>query len=120
VVLEPDPQTDPEAGERLFRQLRADLRELDVESVSEVLATPAPANAKAGDAVTVGAVIVALSASGGVFTSVIVALQDWLGRHSGRHRISVTVDGDTIELDRASAEQQRALVDAFVRRHVPE
>jgi hypothetical protein len=29
----------------------------------------------------------------------------------------VTIDGDTIELERASATQQQELLDAFVRRH---
>jgi hypothetical protein len=33
LVLKPDPELDPEAGERLIRQLRAELAELDIESV---------------------------------------------------------------------------------------
>ena len=52
-----------------------------------------------------------------MFIGLIETLRDWLGRHSGRHRISVTIDGDTIELERATAGQQRELVDAYVRRH---
>jgi hypothetical protein len=107
------------AAERLLRQLRSELRELDVESVTTEPGGPAPDDAK-GDALTAGALIVALSASGGVFVSLITTLQDWLGRHSGRHRISVTIDGDTIELERARPEQQRALVEAFVLRHSQE
>lgn len=59
----------------------------------------------------------AFSASGGVFTTLIGTLRDWLGRQSGRHRISVTIDGDTIELERASVAQQQQLLDAYVRRH---
>jgi hypothetical protein len=31
--------------------------------------------------------------------------------------VSVTIDGDTIELERAAPEQKQALVDAFVTRH---
>jgi hypothetical protein len=61
--------------------------------------------------------VVAFSASGGVFTTLVGTLRDWLDRQSGRHRISVTIDGDTIELDRASAAQRQQLLDAFVRRH---
>jgi uncharacterized caspase-like protein len=38
-------------------------------------------------------------------------LRDWLDRQSGRHRISVTIDGDTIELDRASAAQRQELLE---------
>ena len=117
LVLEPDPELDPEACERLTRQLRTELVELDVESVVPAMGGTAPDGAKGTDPVTLGAVIVALSASGGVFTGLIETLRDWLGRHAGRHRISVTIDGDTIELERATAGQQRDLVDAYVRRH---
>ena len=117
LVLEPDPELDPEACERLTRQLRSELAELDVESVVPAMGGTAPDGAKGTDPVTLGAVIVALSASGGVFTGLIETLRDWLGRHAGRHRISVTIDGDTIELERATAGQQRDLVDAYVRRH---
>jgi hypothetical protein len=117
LVLEPDPGLDPDACERLTRQLRTELVELDVESVVPAMGGTAPDGAKGTDPVTLGAVIVALSASGGVFTGLIETLRDWLGRHAGRHRISVTIDGDTIELERATAGQQRDLVDAYVRRH---
>ncbi|MGH3931105.1 MAG: effector-associated constant component EACC1, partial [Pseudonocardiaceae bacterium] len=117
LVLEPDPELDPEAGERLTRQLRGELAELDIESIGPAADGTAPDGAKGIDPVTLGAVIVALSASGGIFTTVIETLRDWLGRHSRRHRISVTIDGDTIELERATAGQQRELVDAYVRRH---
>ena len=117
LVLEPDPELDPEACERLTRWLRSELAELDVESVGLAAGGTVPDGAKGTDPVTVGAVIVALSASGGVFTGLIETLRDWLGRHAGRHRISVTIDGDTIELERATAGQQRELVDAYVRRH---
>ena len=115
--LRPGPESDAEDAERLGRQLRAELSELDVDSIDSVAGQPLPEGAKGADPVTIGAVIVALSASGGVFTALIETLRDWLGRRSGGHRISVTIDGDTIELDNASVEQQRDVVDAFVRRH---
>lgn len=117
LVLKPDPGLDEEAVDRLTRQLRAELAELDVESVAPVTGGAAPEGAKSADPVTVGALIVALSASGGVFASLVETVREWLGRHAGRHRISVTIDGDTIELERASAGQQRELVDAYIRRH---
>jgi hypothetical protein len=117
LVLEPDPEVDREVHERLTRQVRAEIAELDIESVSTLAAETAPAGAKGADPVTLGALVVALSASGGVFTALIETLRDWLGRHTGRHRISVTIGGDTIELDRASSAQQRQLVEAYLRRH---
>ncbi len=119
LVLTPDPELelDSEAGERLTRQLRAELAELDVESADLAVGGIAPEGAKGTDPVTVGAIIVALSASGGVFTALIETVRDWLGRHGRRHRISVTIDGDTLELERATIGQQRELVDAYLRRH---
>ena len=117
LVVEPDSELDPEAGERLVRQLLAELAELEVNSVAPATGGTAPDGAKGADAVTLGAIVVALSASGGVFTALIETLRDWLGRQHRRHRISVTIDGDTIELERASAGQQQVLLDAYIRRH---
>ncbi|WP_326958788.1 effector-associated constant component EACC1 [Amycolatopsis sp. NBC_01286] len=117
LVVRPDAESDPDVAERLARQLRAELVELDVESTALVTDGASPDGAKGADAVTLGALVMALSASGGAFTALIGTLRDWLSRHSARHRIVMTVDGDTIELERASAEQRQALVDAYVRRH---
>jgi hypothetical protein len=117
LVVVPDADVEPEEGERLTRQLRTELAELDVESIGWAAGDVVPAGAKGSDAVTLGAIVVALSASGGVFTALIETVRDWLGRQSGRHRVSVTIDGDTIELERASADQQRDIVDAYLRRH---
>lgn len=61
----------------------------------------APEGAKAADPVTLGPIVVALSASGGMFTSVIETLRDWLGRSTGWHRIA-----GTIELERVTAEHR--------------
>jgi len=117
LLLAPDPETDPEAGERLARQLRAEIAELDIESVHTAPGGMAPDSAKGADAITVGAIVVALSASGGVFTALIETVRDWLERTSARHRVSLTVDGDTIELERASAAERRDLSDSYIRRH---
>ncbi|MFE9602716.1 hypothetical protein [Streptomyces hokutonensis] len=118
--LAPDGAADQEEAERFVGRLRAELRGLDFDAL-RVHASPSgdvpPEGAKAVDPVTVGAVVLALSASGGVLPTLVETLRDWLGRQSARHRVSVTIDGDTIELERASADERRELVDAFVRRH---
>jgi hypothetical protein len=97
--------------------LRAELAELDVESVAPRWVKPLRMVRRVPTRWRFGAIVVALSASGGVFTALIETLRDWLGRQSRRHRISVTIDVDTIELERASAGQQQALLDAYIRRH---
>lgn len=117
VVVVADTESDDEEADRLARRLRSELAELDTESVTMATGGEAPPGAKGVDAATVGAIVVALSASGGVFPTMIETIRDWLGRQSGRHRVAVTIDGDTIELQSATAAQQRALVDAYVQRH---
>ncbi|MFE9427165.1 hypothetical protein ACFYNO_29830 [Kitasatospora sp. NPDC006697] len=115
--LDLDPELDPETQDRLARRLRSEIAELDVDSADFSPTGPAPDGAKGTDPVTLGAIVVALSASGGVFTALIDVLRDWLGSSSSRHRISVTIDGDTIELEHASATEQRELIQAYIRRH---
>lgn len=117
VVLTPDDDSDQEEFDRLFRRLRTELTELDVDSIEPVVAESAPRGAKSADPVTIGAVVVALSATGGVFTTLVDTLRDWLNRNTGRHRIALTIDGDTIEIDSATAAEQRALIDAYIDRH---
>ncbi|WIM99577.1 hypothetical protein ACTOB_003235 [Actinoplanes oblitus] len=117
LVVEPDPEFGAEAADRLVRRLRSEVDDLDVDSVRPAPAGAVPDGAKGADPVTVGALVVAMSASGGVFTSLIGTLGAWLERQSARHRITVTVDGDTITLERATAVERKALVDAYLRRH---
>lgn len=117
LVVEPQDESDPDVADRLARRLRAEVAELDIESVALADGT-VPELAKGADAVTIGALVVALSASGGVFTALIETVRDWLSRQSARHKISVTIDGDTIELERAASEQKQALIEAYIARHV--
>ncbi len=112
----PDPGVDPEVAEKVTRQLRAEIGDLAWESLETVPGPPAPPNAK-GDPVTVGAILLGLSASGGVLPALIGTVRDWLSRQSGKHRVAITIDGDTIELGRATADEQRQLVETFVRHH---
>ena len=43
-------------------------------------------------------------------------LQSWLTRHE-RHRVTVEINGDKLELAGVTAEQQQRLIDAWVSRH---
>ena len=118
IELPVDPEADEQQQERLARRLRAELADLDLDvAVGPAAAGSAPEGAKGADPVTLAAIVVAMSASGGVFTAVIETIKDWLARQSGRHRIRVTIDGDSIELAKVTREQRQDLVDAFVRRH---
>jgi Effector Associated Constant Component 1 len=118
IQIRPDEGLDDETLDRLTRRLRAELAEVEgVDSSALAGQDQTLEGAKAGDPVTLGAIVVTLGASGGVFAGLIGAVRDWLGRTTGRHRISVTIDGDTIELEQATLDQQQELLDAFVLRH---
>jgi hypothetical protein len=118
VVLEPGPDTDPEDAERLGRQLRDELRDLDVDDVTTVEGGPPPPGSK-GAAALLTEWLVTLSGGGGVFVSVIGTIKAWLGGRAGAHKVTVTIDGDTLELSSATPEERAQLVESFVRRHQP-
>ena len=118
VVLEPDPDTDPEDRERLGRQLRNELRDLDVDQVASVDAGPAPPGSK-GAGMALSEWLVTLSGGGGVFVTVIGTIKAWLGNRAGAHKVTVTIDGDTLELSNATDAERAELVETFVRRHQP-
>ena len=115
VMLEPESGVDDEERDRLARQLRTELTELDIESVTSIGGDRAPFGSKGAD--TWGNLLVTLSASGGVFTTVLVTVQEWLRRHRGEHQVKLIMDGDTLELSAASTGQQAELVRAFMDKH---
>ena len=63
--------------------------------------------------------LVTLSGGGGVVAPVIGTIKAWLARGAGAHKVTVTIDGDTLELGRATDAERAEIVDAFVRRHQP-
>jgi hypothetical protein len=119
VALEPETGVEPEDAERLGRQLRDELRALDVEDVTAVAGGPPPAGAKGGVAGSLTELLVTLSGGGGVIVTVLATLKDWLSRRTGGHKITVTIDGDTLELSSATPAEREELVETFVRRHQP-
>ena len=119
VALEPEAGADAEETDLLGRSLRRELRALDVDEVTPVPAGAAPHGSKGIDAASATELLVTLSASGGVFAMVVGTVKDWLARRSGHHKITLSIDGDTLQLDSASPEERVELIDTFVRRHQP-
>lgn len=116
IVLELEPDADAEEIEQLGRQLRNRLRELDVGEVQPAPASETPDGAK-GAAVDWGSLLLTLSAAGGVFTSVITLARDWLKGRATAKRLKITVENDTIELERATTVEREQLINAWVKRH---
>jgi Effector Associated Constant Component 1 len=119
VMIEPDPEAGPEDAERMTRQLRDELRELDLDVVIPRSSEESPPHAKGGG-IDWGTLLVTLSATGGVFTVMIATIQQWLDQRRLARGITMTIDGDTITLNRASEQQRDELVRMWVRRHSEE
>jgi hypothetical protein len=114
---DPEPGADPERVERSSRQLRAELRALDVDDVTVGSSATAPPGTKGVEAGSLGELLVTMSASGGVLATVVATVRDWLARREDAATVKLTIDGDTLELGRASADERSALIRAFIQSH---
>jgi hypothetical protein len=103
--------SDAEELDRLMRQLRSQLAELDVDAVEPISGGPAPEGTKALDWVIVGGLLV--RAGPAALSAVARTVQAWVARDARR---SVTLRrGDReLVLAAATAEQQERLVEAFL------
>lgn len=105
----------------LTRQLRDELRQLDVRDVR-----PAPSGAQAPpdsrglDVATVGQLLVGLVGSQGL-VGVLSAVLDWLGRGREAPRtVRLEFSGDVLELSGATSDEQDRLVAMFLSKHAGE
>ncbi len=111
VTLEGAPDSDPVELDELTIQLRAALLELDVDRVEPVRVDETPEGSKPGDAVAVGVLAITLSPI--ALRGVLRLLETWMANRPVR-KVRVVFGDDNIELEQASAEDQRRLVDAFI------
>ena len=111
-----EPDGDPEAVDVLMRDLRQELLELDVESVSTVPAGPAPPGSKGLDMAAAAALLVQVQGSVTALSMVVSAVRTWLqrGKEPGAS-VKLTIGDQTLELSRATTEQQERLVQEFLR-----
>jgi hypothetical protein len=111
-----EPGADGEMIDGLASDLRLELLDLDVDSVSPVAVGPPPEGSKGMELVAVGALLVRVADSLPVVNTVVTTLRQWLARASSSGRsLKISVDGRTLELSAATAEQQEQLVAEFVR-----
>ncbi|WP_328665255.1 hypothetical protein OG905_38870 [Streptomyces sp. NBC_00322] len=116
VTLEGAPDSDTVELDELTAQLRGRLLELDVDRVESVRIDEAPAGSKPGDAVTLGVLGVTLSPI--VLREVFRLLETWM-THRPIRKVRVVFGDDSIELEQATTEDQRRLVEAFIVTHGP-
>ncbi|MGW5430114.1 effector-associated constant component EACC1 [Streptomyces sp. NPDC004059] len=109
---------DDERVEQLTGYLREELLALDVEDVRPVPAGEIPPGARVVDVALAGTLMVSLGKSLAGLGQVMSVLRDWLGkRHTARPSVTLTVDGDTVELSSATDEQVNQLLRIFVEKH---
>ena len=107
--------TEPGADDARLERLTLGLHE-ELAAVAEV-ETPtreAPSGARAVDAVMIGELLVATSASLAAVEDIVRRVQRWLGRGPVDRGVELTSEGRTLRLGAATAEQQEELVDAFL------
>jgi hypothetical protein len=119
VTLDTEPEPDTEDLERLTRQLREELSELDVQA-DLMTGGSAPANTKAGDVIEWGTLLLTLAASGGVITTLINAIQTWLTNRNQPVTVTVEIGGDKLQITGNPSPEQQRIIDAFLHRHLPE
>jgi len=109
-------EADGQELDRLTRQLRQEILDLDVEDVSLVETGEAPEGSKSGDPIALGALLVTAMTSGGMFPHLLDLLKSWLTRH-GLRSVTLEIDGDKLEVKGISAQEQQQLIDAWMSRH---
>ena len=108
---------DADAGElgEEATLLREELLELDVYIVSPPTVEVVPEGVRGVDGAALGALLVEVARD--TIGLVERVIERWVARRRTRS-VELTLDGDTIRLSNASADEQRLAVEAFLARHV--
>ena len=107
----------PEEIEDRTQGLRRELLDLEeVGSVGRASAGEAPPGARAVDVAALGALIVGVEPTITALSRVVSVVRDWLSHRGGPQggTVKITVNGQSLELSAATAEQQHDLVDQFI------
>ena len=116
VELQAGPATDAEELAQIVGRLRAELLDLDVDTVRQPVLGKAPGDAKGADLLAAGQLVVGLVATPEVLASIIGTVRSWLGRNRGRS-VKLTLGGDALEVSGVSSAEQERLIDLWVSRH---
>ena len=115
LVVDPN-DGDRERADEDVQYLLSDLAQLDVEAIGRVPAGAAPSGTKAGGAVELGALLIAVGGSGAILPMLVGLVRDWLGRR-GSGSVKLTIGDDSLELSGVSGKDQQRVLEEFLRRH---
>ncbi|MFF0543768.1 hypothetical protein [Nocardia thailandica] len=107
---------DAEQLDENTRRLRTELLGLDVEHVTAAAGPPAPEGTRGVDMAAIGQLVVGVGPGLVALRQLLETLRGWRSDRRGVG-IVVQIGDDRIELDEASDDSERELVEAFVRRH---
>lgn len=116
INLDAGPEADVKELAELTKRLQRELLKLDIEAVDFASAAEVPVRAKSGEPVTWGMLLLTLAAAGGVLTTIINVLQDWLTRQEKRS-LTLEIGGDKLQVTGISSEEQQRLINAWLSRH---
>ena len=116
VELQAGPDTDAEELAQIADQFRAELLDLDVDTVRQPVLGEAPEDAKGAGLLAAGQLVVGLVATPEVLASIIGTVRSWLGRNRGRS-VKLTLGGDALEVSGVSSAEQDRLIELWVARH---
>jgi len=112
-----DVESDDEALERGSIQLRRELGELDVDSVTGLQSGAAPDGTRAGPVAALGALAVSLHPTATLLVSLVQTVRGWLSRSGGKRTVRLEIGGDVLELTGTTSAVQERLVDEWIRAH---
>jgi hypothetical protein len=115
VELSPNRDIDAEEMAQLTIRLRHQLLDLDVIAVKPAGTGEVPVNAKGINLLAFGGLLVQFADSN-ILRSLVDTARSWLGRKQNRS-ITLTLDGDSLELTSVSSAEQQRLIDLWVNRH---
>ena len=116
VELQAESDTDAEELTQITGRLRAELLDLDVDTVRQPVLGEAPEDAKGAGLLAAGQLVVGLVATPEVLASIIGTVRSWLGRNLARS-VGLTLGGDALEVGGVSSAEQDRLIDLWVSRH---
>ena len=116
VELKAGSDTDAEELAQSADRLRAELLDLDVDTVRQPVLGGVPEDAKGADLLAAGQLLVGLVASPEVLASIIGAVRLWLGRNRARS-VKLSMGGDALEVSGVSSAGLDRLIDVWVARH---
>jgi Effector Associated Constant Component 1 len=107
-----DGEIDGQELEEATSQLHRQLLELDVEDVARVATGPPPDGARAGEALELGVLVVALLRTPSLITALASVLSCWISAKHGRSAV-VELNGQRLELSGVSGEDRTEMIRLF-------